>query len=584
MTGFHPAVDVLVAAALAGSAIAAGARVRGLCGFPLRPGLRLAVDFVVGSWVLGVIVTILGIAHAWRPWLLAAVALGVVAGGRWRRNGWQWTDLVWPVAGASLALPVTFARPFFYDALVYHLGLPWQGLLEGGLHAHAEDLFSTFPPLAQLMATIPLALGLDRAPALLHWCSFIAAGVGAAAVARALGAPRWARRLVAGCVPLLPGDVLVAGLPAAEGYALAGMLTAAALVLDFRVSAKSAALAGLLAGTAAAARLQAVPWGAILIALVAVQSPRTWRAGLAAAAGAVAGSAPWWFKNLVLLGEPFAPIGWSREGVATLWRDGNVLLGQGGSLRAGLGQVFTAVAPHTFYLGPLALAAALTVVSRRDRPVRITVALVGTALLTWGFAGTLPRFLAPAVAMLAALAAASAGAGMMGRWAAGLSLGVVAATGVVLTVGALGRIGSRQAFTGAGVVDPKFVANDSRPAFAAAGRLPTVARVLFVGEPRGFGFPRPFVAPSQHDVSPVRPVLEASSSPAEAGRRLRQQGFTHILVNWGELSRLAGGYPVAPWRDPAGWRRWNTFVASLGPPALEAAGVQVFVLPTESTR
>ncbi len=41
--------------------------------------------------------------------------------------------------------------------------------------------------------------------------------------------------------------------------------------------------------------------------------------------GSPAGSAPWWVKNLVLLGAPFAPVGWHREGLDTLWRDGGVL-------------------------------------------------------------------------------------------------------------------------------------------------------------------------------------------------------------------------------------------------------------------
>lgn len=563
-------------------AIAAGARVRRLVRVPLQPGLRLAADFILGSWILSVVLTFFGVVHAWRTWLLITIVLAIAAGGRWHRNGWQWTCLWAPVAGALLALPVALAPPFFYDALVYHLGLPWQGLLEGGLRAHSEDLFSTFPPLAQLMAVIPLSEGFDRAPALLHWCSFIAAGAGAGAIARVLGAPRWAAWLAAGCVPLLPGHVLVPGLPAAEGYALAGMLTAAGVVLDLRQSVRSAALAGLLAGAAVAARLQAVPWCALVIALVIVRSSRPLRAALAAVAGAAAGSAPWWFKNLVLLGDPFAPIGWQREGVATLWRDANVLLGQGGSVQEILGGILGAIAPHMVYLGPLVLAATLAVASRRHRPVGLAAALAGTALLTWGLAGTLPRFLAPAAAMLAALAAASAGIGRSGRWAAGLSLGVLAASGVALAAGELAGIGGQQVFTGAGVVNPRFVANDPRPAFAAAEGLPSDARVLFVGEPRGFGFPRAFVAPSQHDVSPVRSVLEASGSPGEACRRLRQQGFTHILVNWGELGRLGAGYPVAPWRDPQGWRRWNAFVASLGPPALEARGVQVFALSAQS--
>jgi hypothetical protein len=155
--------------------------------------------------------------------------------------------------------------------------------------------------------------------------------------------------------------------------------------------------------------------------------------------------------------------------------------------------------------------------------------------------------------------------------------------GLVFNVQQIGELGGLGLLAGStSAVAPRWVSNDPRPLFATASMLPAGARVLFVGEPRGFGFPRRFVAPSQHDVSPLRLVLEGDSSPSAACLDLRQRGFTHLLVNWGELARLAAGYPVAPWRDRAGWLRWNHFVASLGPPALEARGVQVFVLPAQS--
>jgi hypothetical protein len=121
------------------------------------------------------------------------------------------------------------------------------------------------------------------------------------------------------------------------------------------------------------------------------------------------------------------------------------------------------------------------------------------------------------------------------------------------------------------------VVNDPFPAFSAT-HLPTDARVLFVGEPRGFGFPRRFVAPSQHDVSPLRAILEAAHGPEEAMATLRGQGFTHLLVNQGELARLAGSYPVAPWRGAVGWRRWSAFVSALGPPKVQVGAVQIFAL------
>jgi hypothetical protein len=577
MFSIHPGADLAVAVVVAAVATAAGARLRRLARVGLRPGLRLPADFVAGCWLLASAVLALGLLHLWNRWTLWAVVIGLAAAGRWRGTGWRWSSLAAPALGSLVALPVALAPPFFYDALVYHLGLPWQGLLEGGLRAHPEDLFSMFPPLAQLLAAVPLSVGCDRAPALLHWVSFIAAAAAAGALARALGAPRWAARLASACVPLLPGLALVPGLPAAEGYALAGVIAAAAITFDARRQPGWPAWAGGLAGAAVACRLQALGVGAFLVAVLTVRAASAWRAGVVAPTAAIVGSAPWWVKNLVLLGAPFAPVGLDREGVATLWRDANVLaVGHEGLLRAAA-LAAGALLPHLGYLAPLALAAVLTVARGPRRRAVLVVSFAAAALVIWAGTGTLPRFLAPTAAILTAVAAAAAGTGKPGRWAAGLSLGVAAVAGAALGARELAKVGGVSVIaTGAA---PRFMANDPAGAFAAARRLPAAARVLFVGEPRGFGFPRCFVAPSQHDVSPLRSVLEASPGPREACDLLRRQRFTHILVNWGELGRLAAGYPVAPWRDVAGWRRWNAFVSWLGPPVVEAGPVQIFALP-----
>ncbi|OYV94178.1 MAG: hypothetical protein B7Z68_07965 [Acidobacteria bacterium 21-70-11] len=189
------------------------------------------------------------------------------------------------------------------------------------------------------------------------------------------------------------------------------------------------------------------------------------------------------------------------------------------------------------------------------------------------------RRLAPTLGILLAVAASAARRGRAGAWAAGLALAATAAVCLTFGVTELRRVGPAWLLTPTRSVPPGWIPNDPFPAFAASRSLPEAARVLFVGEPRGFGFPRRFVAPSQFDVSPLRAVLERSSGPGEACERLRRQGFTHILVNWGELDRLAGGYPVAPWRNVQGWRRWRTFVTWLGEPVVQVGSVQVFALP-----
>jgi hypothetical protein len=572
-------VEVLAAAALAGVAAATGARVRRLLRVPVQPGVRLPVDFVAGSWALACALLLLGLLHAWRPWLVASVPLAFAAVARWRGNRWRWASLLGPAFGAAVALPLAVASPFFYDALVYHLGLPWQALLEGGLRAHPEDLFSAFPPLAQLLAGVPLALGVSRVPALFHWGSFVVAGAAVGALAARLGAPRWAAALAAACVPALPGDALVAGLPAAEGLALAGIFTATAMALGATRGTSAAFVAGLLAGTASATRVQAVAWSLIVIVLVVVRASKRWRAGSAAAAGWLVGSAPWWVKNLVLLGAPFAPIGWRGEGINILWREGGVLMNLGLPPLEAAHQLAAAVTPHAAYLGPLALAAALASLPPAGRRPRLAAlaALVGFA--AWGLTGIVPRFLAPSLGVLLAVAASAARRGRAGAWAAGLALAATAGVGLTFGATELRRVGPEWLLEPARSAPPGWIPNDPFPAFAAARSLPTTARVLFVGEPRGFSFPRRFATPSQFDVSPLRVVLETSPSPRAACDRLRREGFTHILINWGELNRLAGGYPVAPWRSVQEWRRWNAFVSWLGPPVVEAGPVQVFALP-----
>jgi len=228
-------------------------------------------------------------------------------------------------------------------------------------------------------------------------------------------------------------------------------------------------------------------------------------------------------------------------------------------------------------LVPLVLAAVLALLSRRQSRLLLAGAVAAGGVLSWGVTGSLPRFLGPTLGVVLALAAAAA-CTTVGRWAACLALGVTTATGLVFNVSELHRVGGVAVALRSAAADRVWIANNPLPAFAAARVLPAEARVLFVGEPRGFGFPRRFVAPSQHDVSPLRAVLETAQNPAEAAAALRAQGYSHLLVNRGELSRLADAYPVAPWRDTAGWRRWNAFVAALGAPTVQAGGVEIFAL------
>jgi hypothetical protein len=579
MAGAQALIAVPAAALTAAAALAAGCRLRQWLRTPVEPGLRLPVDWSLGSMVLAAAVLVLGVLGLWSPWTLAVVVVAALAAGRWRRRGYRWSALVPGVVGGALTLPIALAPPFFYDALVYHLGLPWQAILEHGLHAHPEDLFAAFPPLAQLLYAPFLALGVERAPALLHWASFVVAATAVGLLALRLGAPRWAAFLAAACVPVLPCAVLVAGLPAAEGWLIASTVLAAALIARRRWPAGSGVLVGLLLGGAAAVRLQGIPWAAILIGCVLLRT-RSVRSTVSAATAWLCGSVMWWGKNLLLLGDPTAPVFFTREGIDTLWRDSGSTMHTMHSVAGFAQATLGALAPHAAYIGPLALAALIAVGIRKPARPRLVGGAAVAGLLAWALSGNLPRFLAVVVALVLALAAAAAGRSVAGRWAAALAIGATAALGLVVSVTQLHRWEALGlAVTPPAAARERLVVDDPFPAFGAAARvLPDDARVLFVGEPRGFGFPRRFVAPSQHDVSPLRALLEGADSPVEVAAVLRRRGFTHLLVNFAELARLAPSYPVAPWRGAGGWRRWSDFVSSLGRPVVSLGSVEIFAL------
>jgi hypothetical protein len=566
--------NLILALVMAAIFVAVGARLRRCAGLAVAPRLRLAVDFCAGAWAAATIVLLMGLAGATAALPLLAVLCALAAVGRWRRAGRRWRAVTWGVLGGGLSLPVAAGPPFFYDAMVYHLGLPWQALMEGGVRAHPENLFAAFPPLAQLLGLPPLACGLDRVPALLHWLSFVAAATAVAALARALGArPALAHAAALTCL-VLPVAPLVPGFPAAEGWFLAALLTACAvLVAPHHRGAE--VVVGLLLGVATAARLQGIGW-TVLVLVLLVWRRRAWRP-LATAAGAwVLGALPWWLKNAVLLHDPVAPVLWRREGLETLWRDAGALHLQGLSLVGCLQQLPARLGGEALVLVPLALMALAA--GWREPRQRQLVVLALAAVPVWLVSGALARFLLPVIALLVAVAASSArsratrvAAAVVVLWCAGI--------GAWRTVGLLRAVQPRSllAVTTA-TATARLLPNDPQLAYRSAELLPADARVLLVAEPRGFAFPRAFTVTSQHDPSPLRSMWRQTTAAAEVRTCLRGQGFTHLLVNWAELDRLRASYPVAPWSTQAERTRWLELVAEMQPPVVRRGAVEIFDL------
>ena len=567
-------VGLLTAVVLAAVWLAFGERVRRWLRWPASPSLRPVIAWCVGCWAAAVIALALGLVGLFRVEALVASNLALAALGAWRAM----PALVRPLAiPALLSLPlsgVALAPPYFYDSWVYHLGLPWRALNDGRLSAPPDHLFDAFPQLAQLLYASPLALGALRAPAVLHLIGFMVAASAASALARRLGGDRLAGGIAAAAVFYLPIAPLVPALPAAEAWTLCGVLGSVALALGTRPGAIGGAQAGLLAGVAIASRLQGVPWAAFAAAIsISRGSPRIARS--AAFGGAcVLGSLPWWIENMTALRPPWAPIGDHREGIETLWRDANSHLNRANDPLDLLERVGIALSHRWELLVPLLLGCALIALDRRRG--RILIAIAGVAgLLVWGTTGALARFLWPSVVFL--VAATVSGRGSMGRVGTGIVALTVVAPGLWADIQATRTFGLVSPFQESSAVHARLVVSDPTAGFAACEALPDDARVLIIGEPRGFLFPRSFDATSQHD-RPFLTDLLTGLPPQDVTAQLNERGYSHVLFNIAEMNRLAERYPATPWRDDDGRTRFVTWTQSLGTPVVTEAPIVVYAL------
>ncbi|MGQ9494841.1 MAG: hypothetical protein ACUVRY_01035 [Thermoanaerobaculaceae bacterium] len=572
-------LNLLASFALFLTLAAFGARLRRLARVPLTPGLKLCGDVALGSGGVALLVVVLGLLQVWRPLVIAGLEVFLVLAGRWQLRQWLFRPLVWPGLAALLLLPLALAPPFFYDALVYHLSLPWQWYLEGGIGPHRETIYASLPPLYSCLAAFLVPWGLDRAPALLHLLAFVVAAAGLFSIGRSLGASKTLAAVCSFCLLLVPLYVLVPGLPAAEGFAVVASVVTLGIALHRRSIPGALGLAGLLLGTALAVKLQTAPMILLLgLGLLWRTKPRPGQM-LTAGLGFLLAAAPWWAKNWLLLGQPFMPFGWRGPGLEAAFRDSVITLHTATTFRDLFRPLAADLWPHASYLLPAILAGLLGGLRGGNWPWRMLGLVLVGGVLAWDFTAALPRFLAPwaPVLLLWPITAAKRTAG---RWAAALAVGVTAALGLVATLGQMHRFACFSLpFEPVSGAYQRLVVNNPFPVFAVAKTLlPPKAKVLFVGEPRGFGFPRRFSAPSYLDEPKLASVLEASQDLSRVMAWLDKEGFTHLLVNWGELERLAPGYPTEPWRTPAGRDQFLRLIRQLDPPLVQMGGVCLYSL------
>jgi hypothetical protein len=522
-------------------------------------------------WIMALSAQILGPAIA--AIIGSLIVLGAFAawGYRERKRAQPWL-----VGGAAIAVgaPLILCPPHFYDALVYHIGMPWTWLINHDFSPLAHHMFSHFPIAAQVIYLIPVSWGIPEAAAGLHWMTLMVAMVASYELAGRLGAARWAAAgpvLLVGCWHLL----WIGGQAAADMLVLVGVLAAVNALLD--ESGPRWIDIGLGCGLAIASKYTAVlPVAAVLIVAL-VFAWRQWRGALLAGAVAAGTASFVLIRNLILTGNPVYPLLWKLLGGAG-WsaRDNDRWAAL---VRTGIDELSSVPSAMMDRILPpgglgwwfaLALPLATIALARRSENASARHAVAAIAminLLGWLFVSHTVRFAFPLAALVAVIAAA--GMAKLPKRLTMVAAAMIAATVLngVLMLGdfAFSKLQIQRMWTGEATPEEwrhRVTVNDPLPAYrAAAASLEASSRILVVGEGRSWGCTVPHHVSSSYDLQLVQEWNEASTSAEDLARKIAAAGYSHLLINWGELQRLGGaGFQVLRWREQADAQRWSSFL------------------------
>ena len=491
-----------------------------------------------------------------RPWLCALIGLPLL-----------------------LALWACLVPPHQYDSLVYHLALPQEYLRAGRLYAPDGMVYAHFPQNGEMLFTLALQLGSDLLAQMFVWlATALTVGWLLTFGRRITSAAPWAAVLVATHTSVLSMSSTTYVEPLV-------MLLMTGALLAFEASEEgrergplilSALFMGLALGTKYYAGMLAV-----LLVLRLVRRGR-WKAAVLFSAVAGAAFAPWLVKNWICVGNPVFPflykvfpatrIGWTADlasgyfqvlteygHAGGFWRDllrlpvllfhNPLRFGGGMDVLGDLGWDLT------LWLWAYGLWAAWKRGARREFAL-----LTALYFAAWFATGVVLRFLtalAPAMALVGADGVASwrEDAGTPARALAAAAAALLIATHLFLALYIHGFFGS--AYSLLALEDREtFLSKrlEYYPCASFALGLALDAKLLVVGEQRGYYIPRTHLSSTVHAPNLYVRRADEAASPADLARALRADGFTHILFVPREELRLDGGLGVMTERGAANWK------------------------------
>lgn len=411
------------------------------------------------------------------------------------------------------------APPTGWDALANHLAAPKLYLAERSFHRLPWMLGAHYPLSAETQYAWLMSLRGPHAP---QWLGWAAAAVLAAATGAWAGrGAGWTAAALVACAPPL---TRVAGTGKNDPLLAVAAFAALLAALDAGKSRRGWTLAGLLAGAAAAVKLNGL-WAAAALGVVACASGAGPAAAFAAAA--FVSGAPWYARDWWWTGNPFwpmlGPLLGDAEGAAVYAR-----LRAATTVGAGPFEFLPKLLlePGIFLDAPRALLAAALGGAWRALPRRAWAFCALFAAL-WLAVYQEGRLLLPVVPVLAAAVALRAKSAPK----AGLALLLLAAAPAL-------TLSPNNELFGFLAVSPERELGDARRRYLmralgapyamaqAANALPAGARVALYRDSRGFWLEVPWAS--------FEPIANSHAGVPDADalrRRLREAGFTHLLHN-----------------------------------------------------
>lgn len=582
---------------------------------PLLPVEFAVLSTAVGFGILAYLTLLIG-KMGWlypvgiRLGVAALTAVGVVwfyRSGAGRVWGAAWTTLkssLFPgglgsILGVLLVfllatdVVLAFVPELFYDALVYHLGVPNYYLSEHRIQT-LPIMHSKFPFTVQMIYTLGLALKDEMVTKLTHLAFLILLIGGFAAFGQRRGRPRIGvlAGLAFASIPTVQLNVWTSGID--MGVSLFGLFAAISFLTALENNDDfsfwfflSAVFAGLTAASKyTAAYVPATIGLAYLVWALAARRPIVWilRMGFVYAAIVVAAVAPWLIKNWFETGNPVYPFLASAFGGESIapWRYAILKAENAGltpnSLWEGI-RLFWDLSVNErsslSFQGPLLLACVpfVPALFLKDRERWVwTLGIYGLIFCVLGLSMTrLTRYLLPGITVIALIVAAGVERMMSDKnFFYRFSVFSVFFLGAFLQISIVYRL----------IADPiqpqkVLLGRESRLEFmdryhSGMNPYPSTRmykymeenflktdKVLLVGEEKAYPIKVRHLYSGVYDTGPLVRFCNQSENPKEVAEKLSSIGITHIMINITEAHRIAG-YGIFGW-TPAGFGVFGSF-------------------------